>query len=68
MIRVEEAQEYKQLLTLQDVKYILQIGFERILDLVESGELEGYSLEGGTKAMRITPDSLDRYLESKKIR
>ena len=68
MITVTEAKEYKQLLTAHEVKYILQIGYERIIDLVRTGELEGYSLEGGTKALRITPDSLEAYLEARKIR
>jgi len=58
----------QQLLTLQEVKYTLQIGYERILELIRTGELEGYALEGGTKAIRVTPESLERYLESRKIR
>ena len=57
----------EQLLTLQEVKYVLQIGYERILELICTGELEGYSLEGDMRAVRVTPDSLVAYLESKKI-
>ena len=48
-----DTREQEQLLTLQEVKYILQIGYERILDM---------------RAVRVTPSSLNEYLESKKIR
>jgi excisionase family DNA binding protein len=65
---VIDTREQEQLLTLQEVKLILQIGYERILELIRNGELEGYALEGGTKAIRVTPASLDAYLESRKIR
>jgi hypothetical protein len=65
---VIDTKERGQLLTAQEVKYILQIGYERIIDLVRTGELEGYALEGGTKALRITPESLEEYLEARKIR
>jgi excisionase family DNA binding protein len=64
---VIDTREHEQLLTLQEVKYILQIGYERILELIRNGELEGYSLEGDMRAVRVTPDSLEAYLESKKI-
>jgi len=65
---VIDTREREQLLTLQEVKYILQIGYDRIIDLIRTGELEGYALEGGTRAIRVTPESLEAYLESKKIR
>jgi hypothetical protein len=64
---VIDTREREQLLTLQEVKYILQIGYERILELIRPGELEGYSLEGDMRAVRVTPSSLEAYLESKKI-
>jgi Helix-turn-helix domain len=64
---VIDTREHEQLLTLQEVKYILQIGYERILELIRTGELEGYALEGDNRAIRVTPDSLNAYLESKKI-
>jgi hypothetical protein len=64
----QETREVEQLLTLSEVKYILQIGYDRIIELIRAGELEGYALEGGTKAIRVTPSSLNAYLESKKIR
>ena len=57
----------EQLLTLQEVKYKLQIGYERILELIRNGELEGYSLEGDMRAVRVTPASLEAYLETRKI-
>ena len=60
--------EHEQLLTLQEVKYVLQVGYERILELIRTGELEGYSLEGDMRAVRVTPASLNAYLESRKIR
>jgi hypothetical protein len=63
-----DATEREQLLTLQEVKYILQVGYERILELIRTGELEGYTLEGDMRAVRVTPASLNAYLESKKIR
>ena len=63
-----DTREQEQLLTLQEVKYILQIGYERILELIRKGELEGFSLEGDMRAVRVTPSSLNEYLESKKIR
>ena len=62
-----DTREHEQLLTLQEVKYILQVGYERILELLRTGELEGYALEGDTRAVRVTPSSLNKYLESKKI-
>jgi len=60
--------EHEQLLTLQEVKYVLQVGYERILELIRTGELEGYSLEGDMRAVRVTLASLNAYLESRKIR
>jgi hypothetical protein len=64
---VIDTREHEQLLTLPEFKYILQIGYERILELIRSGELEGYSLEGDMRAVRVTPASLNAYLKSKKI-
>ena len=63
-----DTREHEQLLTLQEVKYVLQVGYERILELIRTGELEGYSLEGDMRAVRVTPASLNAYLESRKIR
>jgi hypothetical protein len=65
---MQSTRELEQLLTLPVVKHRLQIGYDRLLELIRTGELEGYALEGGTKAIRVTPASLDAYLESKKIR
>jgi excisionase family DNA binding protein len=65
---VIDTREHEQLLTLQEVKYVLQVGYERILELIRTGELEGYSLEGDMRAVRVTPASLNAYLESRKIR
>jgi excisionase family DNA binding protein len=65
---VIDTREHEQLLTLQEVKHILQIGYERILELIRTGELEGFALEGGTRAVRVTPESLEAYLEARKIR
>ena len=64
---MQSMKELEQLLTLPEVKYGLQIGYDRIMELIRSGELEGYALEGGTKAIRVTPASLEAYLESRKI-
>ena len=63
-----DTREREQLLTLQEVKYILQIGYERIHELIRAGELEGYSLEGDMRAVRVTRASLNAYLEARKIR
>jgi len=65
---VIDTREREQLLTLQEVKYILQIGYERIHELIRAGELEGYSLEGDMRAVRVTRASLNAYLEARKIR
>jgi hypothetical protein len=64
---MQQAKELEQLLTLHEVKYRLQIGYDRIIELIRLGELEGYALEGGTKAVRVTSASLEAYLESRKI-
>ena len=53
-----DAKEHEQLLTLQEVKYVLQIGYERILELLRNGAQNhvaarprGYS-RGGRRAAR----------------
>ncbi len=49
-----------QLLTFNQVKYLLQIGKDSLLSLLHSGELKGFKLKG---RWRIHEDDLKEYID-----
>ncbi len=68
--------ELTPLLSVRDVRTILGVSVGQVLRLVKDGRLDGFGLDGpmrrnevtqDTFGVRITPSSLQRYLEEIKI-
>ena len=58
-----EPRRFTQLLTLAQVKEILNVGMPALYALVSSGELRALQLSGGRRMWRVSEDDLADYLE-----
>ena len=58
-----EARRFAQLLSLAQVKEILNVGMPALYALVSSGELRALQLSGGRRLWRVSEDDLAAYLE-----
>ena len=54
-----------KLITPKQVSEILQVNYRKVLDMIALGELEAYRIGG---VYRIRESSLNRYLESAKVK
>lgn len=59
----EERPRFPQLLTVTQVKEILNVGMPAIYAMLSSGELRGMQLSGGRRMWRVSEDDLADYLE-----
>lgn len=63
--------EVDHMYTLQEVKDRLQIGYGRIMLLIDQEKLEAFSLDEGDpsnmRALRIPESSLKEYLQTRKV-
>src|SRR5687768_7285372 len=58
-----EKLRFPRLLTLAQVKEILNVGMPAVYALVSSGELRALQLSGGRRMWRVSEDDLADYLE-----
>jgi excisionase family DNA binding protein len=58
-----EKPRFPKLLTLAQVKEILNVGMPAVYALVSSGELRALQLSGGRRMWRVSEDDLADYLE-----
>lgn len=58
-----EKSRFPRLLTLAQVKEILNVGMPAVYALVSSGELRALQLSGGRRLWRVSEDDLEAYLE-----
>ncbi|NMR32361.1 helix-turn-helix domain-containing protein [Crystallibacter degradans] len=58
-----EKPRFPRLLTLAQVKEILNVGMPAVYALVSSGELRALQLSGGRRMWRVSEDDLEAYLE-----
>lgn len=58
-----EAPRFPRLLTLAQVREILNVGMPAVYALVSSGELRALQLSGGRRMWRVSEDDLADYLE-----
>lgn len=58
-----EKPRFPRLLTLAEVREILNVGLPAVYALVSSGELRALQLSGGRRMWRVSEDDLEAYLE-----
>ncbi|KRE76625.1 helix-turn-helix domain-containing protein [Arthrobacter sp. Soil761] len=58
-----EHTRFPRLLTLAQVREILNVGMPTVYALVSSGELRALQLSGGRRMWRVSEDDLEAYLE-----
>jgi excisionase family DNA binding protein len=58
-----EKPSFPRLLTLAQVREILNVGLPAVYALVSSGELRALQLSGGRRMWRVSEDDLGAYLE-----
>lgn len=58
-----EKRRFPRLLTLAQVREILNVGMPAVYALVSSGELRALQLSGGRRMWRVSEDDLEAYLE-----
>lgn len=58
-----EKPRFPRLLTLAQVREILNVGMPAVYALVSSGELRALQLSGGRRMWRVSEDDLEAYLE-----
>jgi excisionase family DNA binding protein len=58
-----EQPRFPRLLTLAQVREILNVGMPAVYALVSSGELRALQLGGGRRMWRVSEDDLEAYLE-----
>jgi excisionase family DNA binding protein len=59
----QEQPRFPRLLTLAQVREILNVGMPAVYALVSSGELRALQLSGGRRMWRVSEDDLEAYLE-----
>ncbi|WP_426990811.1 helix-turn-helix domain-containing protein [Pseudarthrobacter sp. Y6] len=54
---------FPKMLTLEDVRDVLNVGMPAVRAMVTSGELRGLQLSGGRRMWRVSEDDLAAYVE-----